>query len=163
LRATSECGPARLVAAHVEIGELPAKQLLVEQRLLVDLAAERGFAEAQRRVELDVGGERLIEVDERDRRVVADRRMVPQLERLAIFGERGGVLRLGEERVAVLEDLERLGLRLGRDALGPRTRCRRSRRRRWHGRAFGFRVRDRRHQHERDRQRAHQLHPTESV
>jgi hypothetical protein len=50
----------------VQIGELSRQQLLVEERLLVRLGAERGFAEAQRRVEVGVGGERLIEVDERD-------------------------------------------------------------------------------------------------
>jgi len=87
----------------------------------VRLWIERRLAEAQRELQVRVRGKRLIEVDERNGGVVADGRMIPDLERLAVLGERRGVLRVLEQPVPLLEQGERLLLRLRRNALGPRS------------------------------------------
>ena len=110
-----------LDAGHLQLRKLAAKQLAVRKRLLVGLGIERRLAVAQRQLEIVVCGERLIEVDQRDRGVVADGRVIPNAQRLAVLRQRRRVFGVLEQLVALFEQLQRLLLRVFGDALGPRS------------------------------------------
>ena len=97
----------RLRTRDLELGDLRGEELLVEQSLPVVFGTERRLTVGKRGFEVRERGQRLVEVDQRYGRVVADRGVVPELERLAIARKRRCVLRVGEERVARLEQRER--------------------------------------------------------
>src|ERR1043165_1307279 len=84
--------------------------------------AERGRAEPQRLVEVLVCLEELLEVDEADGDVEANRRMIPVRERFAILRECLRVVKLDELSVALFEEAKCDRLFLGGDANRPRLR-----------------------------------------
>src|SRR5262249_23165264 len=103
-----------------ELRQLAEEQLAVGERLLVEPGLERCCAEPERALDLLVRRERLVELDERDRHVEADARMVPRGDGLAVAGQRLGVEVLPEEGVPGIQKSQRLGLLLRRDTYGPR-------------------------------------------
>src|SRR4029079_12407494 len=100
--------------------DLAREQLLVIEALLVEVAAEWGFAETQRGEQVLVGLDGAIHVEQADRRVVANRGGIPQRDRGPVLLVRFLVLRLLEEPVALLIDRERVVLLVGRHVLRPR-------------------------------------------
>ncbi len=96
------------------------EKLLVGKRLLIGVGRERQRSVSECELEVFVRGEWLVEIDQGNRRVVSDSRVVPKLERLAILSECSRVLRRLEELVAFLEERKRSVLRTLGHIVGPR-------------------------------------------